>query len=350
MVRNRARNMSPDRFRVLTPAALMALALAGATPPARAQSAFAASVLDYRPAPGQFVQDPAFHAPPAALGPPVGGGTGDADDTKAVTLGGFGGYIVLAFDHTIADDPRHRLGLDCIVFGNAFWAGGNANRRWGEPATIEISRDANANGLADDAWYLIPGSHLAAPAQVWQHQTWDDNPDDPTYPPAYSWWVPYGEVGVWQTWGFRLPGEVFENTLTLDNPNGLSAEVEGIWGYADCSPTLRLGDLDGDDVVDDPERPPEAFYTVPDDPFRVGVDPGSGGGDAFDIAWAIDPATGLPAGLHGFDFVRITNATNVVLGPFGERSAEVCGVAEVGGGLRSTGGLSRLEPVSIRRR
>lgn len=347
MVRSRASGVRPSCVR--TPAVVMVLALAGAAPQACAQSEFAARVIDYRPAPGQFVQDPAFNDPAAALGPPVGGGTGDADETKAVTLGGFGGYIVLAFDHTIADDPKHSLGLDCIVFGNAFWASGNANRRWGEPATVEISRDANANGLADDAWYLIPGSHLTNPAQHWQHQTWDDNPDDATYPPAYAWWVPFGEVGVWQTWGFRLPGEVFENALTLDNPNGLSAEVEGIWGYADCSPTLRLGDLDGDDLVDDPERLPEAFYTVPDDPFRVGVDPGSGGGDAFDIAWAIDPVTGLPAGLHGFDFLRITNATNVVLGPFGERSAEVCGVAEVEGGLRSTGGLNRLEPVSIRR-
>lgn len=347
MMRNRERDRRSSR--VLMPAALVGLALADPASPARAQSAFAARVVDYRPAPGQFVQDPGFNDPAAALGPPVGGGTGDGDDTKAVTLGGFGGSIVLAFDHTVTDDPKHPLGLDCIVFGNAFWAGGNANRRWGEPATIEISRDANGNGLADDAWYLIPGSHLPAPAQHWQQQTWDDDANDPTYPPAFAWWVPVGEVGTWQTWAFRLPGEVFEVGLTLDNPNGLSAEVEGIWGYADCSPTLRLGDLDGDDVVDDPGRLPEAFYTVPDDPFRVGVDAGSGGGDAFDIAWAIDPATGLPAGLRGFDFVRITNATNVVLGPFGERSAEVCGVAEVGGGRGSTGGSNRLEPVSIRR-
>jgi len=71
------------------------------------------------------------------------------------------------------------------------------------------------------------------------------------------------------------------------------------------------------------------------DPFEVGMTPGSGGGDAFDIAWAIDPATGLPADLPGFDFIRITTAVNAV--DFGdpkqpatfEKSAEIDAVADV---------------------
>jgi hypothetical protein len=72
----------------------------------------------------------------------------------------------------------------------------------------------------------------------------------------------------------------------------------------------------------------EAFYTVPDDPFTVGISDESGGGDAFDIAWAIDVETGQPSGLPGFDFIRITNPTDVILPFFNEKSPEIDGVAD----------------------
>jgi hypothetical protein len=317
---------------VLDPRPHAAAALAACTlivPGAPAQSRFATVVHEYRPAPGQFVQDPALNDPTRALGPPVGAGVHDGDHTKAVTLGGFGGTIVLGFDRRVPDDPRNPMGLDAIVFGNAFWVGGDPNRRWAEPAVIEIAIDANGNGLPDDPWYTIPGSHLGLPARSWDEQTWDDDIEDTTYPPAYAWWVPPGESGVWTTGAFRLPRDPFETSLVLDNPNGPFATEEGVWGYADCSPVLVLGDLNGDGTVDDPLMTPERFYTRPDNPMRVGIDPGSGGGDAFDIAWAVDPVTGAPANLPGFDFIRITNATNVVFGPFGERSAEISAVAIV---------------------
>ncbi|HZW09597.1 MAG TPA: hypothetical protein VFF69_06820 [Phycisphaerales bacterium] len=340
-----ARNTYPRRARAQCSAAWVLMIAGGAC----AQSDFATRVIAYRPAPGQFVQNPAFNDPTAALGPPVGAGTHDGDETKLATLGGFGGYLVLGFDRPVRDDPKNRLGLDFIVFGNSFWSGGDPNRRWAEAATVEISEDANRNGLADDAWYLIPGSHLPVPAQRLESQTWDDDTRDGAFPPAYDWWVPPGEHGLWQTWGFRLPADPFESSIVLINPNGPFATEEGVWGYADLSPTLVLGDIDGDNVVEDPSISPGEFYTAPDDPFEVGVDGGSGGGDAFDIAWAIDAATGAPAGLSGFDFIRITNATNVVLGPFGERSAEVCAVADVRPGLGSEPSARRAGVKRVRR-
>ena len=83
--------------------------------------------------------------------------------------------------------------------------------------------------------------------------------------------------------------------------------------------------------------PPEDFYTVPDDPFEVGITPGSGGGDAFDVAWAIDPASGQSAELDGFDFIRITNGVNYVVEGLGEISPEIGGVADVAPGLMGDG-------------
>jgi hypothetical protein len=261
--------------------------------------------MEYSPAPGQFVNDPYFNDPREALGPPSGGGISAPENESVVTLGGFGGTIILGFDQAVLDDPLNPLGLDAIVFSNAYWVGGNPDRHWAECATIEISRDVNDNGLADDAWYLIPGSHLAVPLAR-SPKTWGD-----------------GAI----TYAYLLPLNPF-GAMVVVNPVA-GTENEGIFGYAEYSPTLFLGDMDGDDAIDDENVTAEEFYTVPDDPFEVGMTPGSGGGDAFDIAWAVDAATGEPAELGGFDFIRLTTPLHVILPAIGEKSAEIDAVADV---------------------
>lgn len=292
-------------------------------------SAFATRVMGYAPAPGQFVQAAQFNDPLRGLGAPIGGGTLAPDNSKVVSLGGFGGWITLGFDHRVMDDPRNPLGLDAIVFGNASYVGGNPNRRFAEAATIEIAVDANGNGLADDAWYVVRGPQIpAVPWAAWTVRTWDDNFGDPTFPPGEPGWMPAGRAGQWQTQGFMLPASVLGGPV-VQNPLGLSSTSEGVWGIGDHTPTLLRGDLDGDNVVDDPGVSPAVFYTVPDDPFVVGISPGSGGGDGFDIAWAVDEVSGLPANLAGFDFIRLTTAIDSVGPILGEVSAEIGGVADV---------------------
>lgn len=298
-------------------------------------SPFATIVVSYDPAPGQFVNHELLGDPTQAVGAPDGRGLVDGNDASVVTLGGFGGSIVLAFDAPVEDDPDNPFGLDAIVFGNAFYAGGQANRHWAECATIEIAADENGNGLADDPWYLIPGSHLEPPIAP-SPQAWDDNVADPAFPPATASWIPAGHAGTWATSAYRLPS-MFDASV-VQNPLGPNAVDEGISGYADYSPTLFLGDLDADDIVDDADTNPEEFYTYPDDPFTVGVVAGSGGGDAFDIAWAVDPATGEPADLAEFDFIRFTNGVNAVNPVFGEKSPEIDAVADVS--PRRTGDLA----------
>jgi len=299
---------------------LTTLALAAA--PAAAGD-FASAVIDYAPAPGQRVSDPAFNDPARALGPPAGEGTAQGSATTVVTLGGFGGSITLAFDETVRDDPRNPLGLDAIVYGNAFWHsldGGlttQPDRRYAEAGVIEIALDANGNGLADDPWYVIPGTHLPdPPSSAFRAMTWPDAPDSA---------------------GYELPAALTPPPpFFLPNPD---APAEAHRGYADCSPTLRLGDYSGatgaaaDNELtqpeDDPAVDPGAFYTVPDDPALVGIDPRAAGGDAFDIASAVHPDTGDPANLPGFDFIRIRTAVNASLGPLGEISTEIDAVADV---------------------
>jgi len=302
--------------------------LATLAAPALAQSPFATRVIAFNPAPGQFVQHPQFNDAASALGAPIGGGTIAPDLTKLVSLGGFGGCLTLGFDHRILDDPRNPMGLDAIVYGNASFVNGHPNRRFAEAATIEISLDANGNGLADDAWLVVRGPQLPlVPQASIAGVTWDDNIPDPTFAPAEPSWIPQGRTGQWQTWAYALPA-LFAGPVVV-NPLGLGSSTEAVWGLADHTPTLLLGDLDGDNMVDDPGTSPAWFYTIPDDPFAVGITPGSGGGDAFDIAWAVDPATGLPANLPGFDFIRLTTAIDSVHATFGEISAEIGGVADV---------------------
>lgn len=293
-------------------------------------SPFATFVVSYDPAPGQFVNHDQFNDPDRALGAPVGGGTNIADQSSIVSLGAFGGSITLGFDQTVTDDLLNPFGMDAIVFSNAFFSGSNPNDHWAECATIEISYDTNQNGLADDAWYLIPGSHILSPQDQWMSATWDDNVSDDTYPPMNETWLPPGSFGTWSTNAYELPSKLFAS-LIVRNPSE-DEMVEGIFGYAEYSPTLLLGDLDADNIVDDPQMSVGDFYTTPDDPFEIGMSPGSGGGDAFDIVWAIDPLTGEAANLTGFDFIRLTTAVFVdlnLVGPVGEKSAEIDAVADV---------------------
>jgi prepilin-type N-terminal cleavage/methylation domain-containing protein/prepilin-type processing-associated H-X9-DG protein len=331
---------------------LITLAWAGS---ARGQGfdPFASAVVDtsptphafpaHRPAPGQFINRPDFADPARAVGAPDGNSF-DPGLTSLVSLGGFAGQLVLAFDHDVVDSPANPLGLDAIVYGNALYYASDPNARFAEPATIEIMPEVNASGVPgdhpDERWYLIPGSLLNAPPARRQMNWHREEYPDPNrlflqYPAGTGWPDSYGSSGI------ELPVTYSQVGLVsglVVNPNTLDADPandreEGIWGYGDCTPSARLGDRDGNDLVedplDDPNLPAELFYTIPDDPRRVGIDAGSGGGDAFDIAWAVDPDTFAPANLADFRYVRLTTAVDRYSVDLGETSAEIDAVADV---------------------
>lgn len=277
---------------------------------------FASEVVDYSPAPGQFVNNASLNDPAAALGAPVGGQPGDPSTVEIVTLGGFGGSLTLKFAQTVWDEPCNPFGVDAIVFGNALYVSNDPRRRFAEAAHIEISHDANGNGLADDAWFIVRGSSLpSVPSDSFRAQNWDNNPGTPTLP-SNTLWYPNSVAGSsYSTSAYELPPSFDANVIVL--PPG--ATEEAVWGYADFTPTLGLPS----------GASPAEFYSSPDDPIAIGITPGSAGGDAFDIAWAVDPMTGAPANLPGFDFIRITTAVDAVIGPLGEVSAEIAGAARV---------------------
>ena len=297
---------------------------------------------DYRPATGQFVNNSAYNDPNRALGAPIGGGTSTQNSAKVVSLGSFGGQIILAFDHDVLDEPANPFGVDAIVFSNTFWPSGDPNLHATETAHIEIMPELNGNGIPGDdpneQWYLIPGPNLASGS--WRTKSWPDANFPPAWYPSISSFP--NRPASYQTGAYELDlyyqivagyvGVVINPSLLDGDPN--TDDVEGIWGYAEYTPTLKHGDRNGDNTVggfgDDANIPADIFYTTPDDPFKVGVTTGSGGGDGFDIAWAVDPNNAWqPANLTAFRYIRITTAAEKFFPAIGEMSPEIGAVADV---------------------
>ena len=315
---------------------------------------FASSVIDislnapnypaYLPAPGQWVNKlyPVFNDPNKALGPIQGGGTNDQNNDDIVSLGRLGGQIVLAFDHDVQDCPANPMGLDAIVFSNAVWVLLSPQLHFAELATIEIMPELNGNDIPGDAqgerWFLIPGSHLTGPSD-YRTITWDrSDPCLSGYPAPFFFpdWPDSYQTGAHEL--TPTYETVASLRMVLRNPNEFTdPNVEGYWGYAEYTPSLKIGDRNGDNnsagTGDCCDMPPELFYTVPDDPFTTGITPGSGGGDAFDIAWAVDPDTWQPAALQSFRYIRITAAVDDQDtdgdNSLEEISAEIDGIADV---------------------
>ncbi len=96
-------------------------------------------VVEYKPAPGQFVEDGSWNNTSLAFERLDGG--------SFLTLGGWGGFVVVSFGSPVLNED----GGDIAIRGNAF---ATSN----EPGIVWVSADANENGECDDVWYELDGS------------------------------------------------------------------------------------------------------------------------------------------------------------------------------------------------
>jgi len=270
-------------------------------------SPYISKVLEYCPAPGQFVNDmPKYeegdtYADILRKAEESISGTNDV----LISLGGFGGYVTFSFDHTVVNVPGE---ADFRIWGNAFYELTDPTRKGGsaEPGIVEVSFDTNGNGLPDDEWYEIRGSEY-------------DNPDTrhnltiryarPEREPVSSsddyirWTDSDGRSGT-------IPKNVFHQqsyyplwtdapelvfTGTCLPPNGVDTSGRGDYfvlycfgyGYADNHPN------------DETEM------------------------NSFDISTAVD-SSGRKVMLPGADFIRVRTGENQVCGWLGETSTEIC--------------------------
>lgn len=292
-------------------------------------SKYIQAVDEYRPAPGQFVND----APEYEEGDTeadmirkcnerIAGKSPSDAETHIVALGGWGGYITFHFDHSIANIPGER---DFAVWGNAYQE--QTNQVFGgmnEAGIVMVSKDTNGNGLPDDPWYEISGScdidsigKVIYGYEVTYHRNpmgnipWTDNQGNSGTIDRIMPWHPQEYYPEW------LPdGLVFSGTRLPDNMVDLSETVDKGWsrwyyvligfryGYAD-----NLGNMT--DAAD------KTSYNYE--------------GCGIDISWAVDENR-QPVQLDFIDFVRVYTGLNQKCPApnwWGETSTEVMGAEDI---------------------
>jgi len=299
--------------------------------PDKAPSPYITKVFDYLPAPGQFVNElPKYNAGDTyetILGKVSKELAGE--DANMITLGGWGGYVVVGFDHTIINVAGRR---DFRIHGNAF--GANANPRpnapFGgscEPAIVMVAYDKNKNGKPDeDEWYEIKGSgNFSAENEPWYSSAVAGKNDVRTFrnyemtynrPATETPGTPQGHISIsnYILWtdnqgqqGYKIkntyhaqsyyPGWVKDNKITY---KGIRLAANGI------------------------EESGQGSYYV-QYAFRYGYAdnfPNTHDNSGIDIDWAIDK-NGNKVILPGIDFVKLYNGIDQENGWLGESSTEI---------------------------
>ena len=267
-----------------------------------ASSSLFSHVVEYLPAPGQFIGDMK-----------TAGFTGEeltSDDARAyaegrlrqnnwVSLGAFGGYIVVGFDHSV----ENISGADIAITGNSFEGSS-------EPGVVWVMQDENGNGMADDTWYELAGSETGKGTTIQEYEVTYYRPTSNGMP--VGWSDNYGGSGTidylasfhnqpsyYPTWitadSYTLRGTRLEARNYDRSGNGsMWVQPAYDWGYAD--------NASEQDCVE--------------------------GINSLDIDNAID-ILGKPIELEYIDFVKIQSAVQSKSGWIGELSTEVCNITEI---------------------
>lgn len=308
-------------LQIIVLACLMGLASGSA-----AQLNRAVKLYDYRPAPGQFINLPGVGTPGAAAAMPL-------SPDSMLSLGSFGGTVVYGFEHPVYNHPDHPYGVDFTIFGNPFTGAS-------EPGIVWVMDDLNGNGLPDDTWYEIAGSsHFHPLTQSNYTITWYREPDG-----SARWKDSSGEEGYLRKNSYYTQN-YFPDKAIFTHTYGDSLRVEGtllpyvaeLKNSQAVLPVLAFGYADNRSV----NR--QVSPHIPDNPYTPLIREGAGG-DAIDIAWAIDSA-GNYVDLEKIHFVRITTGILSVVEPVGEASTEIVDiVATTPGSGTSTGNLLVIHP------
>lgn len=277
-------------------------------------------VLEYRPAPGQFVNTmPQYKEGDTQATMNEKALNAIGNNTKGmITLGGYGGYVTVGFDHTIRNAKD----------ANDFLVLGNASENSSEPGIIQVAYDVNQNGQPDEEeWFEIAGSaHQAPKHELWYEQakqagnivetyldysiTYKKPAKEPTTDEekaTYIYWEDnQGKKGykVMNTYHSQpyYPQWIKEGQLTFTRTclpqNGINQGTDKNF----VLPSFTYGYADN----------------YPNDAAEAGID----------IDWAVDK-NGKPANLPGVDFIKIYTGVNQENGWLGENSTEVCGVTDL---------------------
>jgi len=266
-----------------------------------AQNPWANRVVEFLPAPGQFTNEKAYPAympgddamtmaqkATVILQGNASAGTGN--NMSTISLGAYGGYIIAGFDHPVLNKP---YAYDLKIHGN--WFDGNA-----ESGIVLVSKDANKNGLADDAWYELAGSQYYDPTTIHNYEMtyyrpspldgnvrWTDNQGKTGFVLRNSYHLQESYYPLWYD-GDKL---IFKGTKLISNA----------WNTA---------------------LPPQQYWRS--ESFTYGYADNQGNNSElsnFDIDWAVD-VNGNKVTLDHIDFVKVYTGLIQDAGWLGETSTE----------------------------
>lgn len=290
-------------------------------------TAYITKVFEYCPAPGQFINKM----------PQYNKGDTQKDMVNKVfeaignnrrgiiSLGGYGGYVTVGFDHTI----ENKKGLyDFRILGNAFSNIGNNVSGNSEPGIIMVSCDSNKNGIPDDKWFEIAGSAHNNYKEEWYDLLEQSNIDIKFYK---DYEIKYKR----QKKEYSSQEEYDEYIKWTDN--------KGNTGYISKNANNKQSYypqwIDNDEITFNGSRLPNNGINKgsEDMPYYVLYKFAYGYADndmitskqaAIDIDWAID-TNGQPANIKGIDFIKIYTGINQINGWTGESSTEIMGIEDL---------------------
>ena len=260
-------------------------------------------VFRYLPAPGQYVNE---NYTATTMEEACAYALARMKDDKYVSLGGFGGSLVVGFDHSIVSDGDYNFAVKNTIYSN-----------YSEPGIVWVMQDENGDGLPNDTWYELKGSEYGLDCTVQDYAVTYYRPEAPARPVA--WRDNRGGTGsvdylaAYHKQDYYYPLWVEADTYTLRGTRlearNYDQSGRGVywinpdygWGYADnYSETDLL-----------PER-------------ATGV---TAGCNHFKIADAVT-FEGKPANLQYIDFVKVQTGLNAKSGWLGELSTEVMDVID----------------------
>ena len=259
-------------------------------------------VFEYTPAPGQFInEDKSGFKGEQTASEAAAYALQRLNAEKFVSLGGFGGYIVVGFDHSIDNYD----GYDFAIKGNSF--DGSS-----EPGIVWVMQDANGNGKPDDTWYELKGSETGKEETIQNYSVTYFRPTKADA--AVKWEDSLGEKGEIS----RVPSHkqdsyypawIKEDSYTLSGTRLKARNYDKSgngtmwinpaydWGYADNnSPIDQLTDEENTEAKAVPNH------------FRIS--------DAID-------SKGKAVELKHIDFIKVQTGVNAQSGWLGELSTEV---------------------------
>ncbi|MEG2120874.1 MAG: PKD-like domain-containing protein [Rikenellaceae bacterium] len=259
-------------------------------------------VYEFLPAPGQFVnEDPNI----MTMSQAIANAENRLRKDIYVSLGGFGGYIVLGFDHSIENDG----GYNFQVIGNSF--DGSS-----EPGVVSVMQDENGDGLPNDTWYELKGSEYGKaetisdyevtyyrPRSIQMPVEWTDNKGKSgsvDYLAAYHKQDYYYPLWAKED-SYVLRGTCLKSRTREVTP-GYWSNDSFEWGYADNFSLLDRLTTDGN------------------------ANAGSNA-NHFKISDAVT-FDGKAANLKYIDFIKIHTGVNAKAGWLGEISVEICGAKD----------------------